>query len=482
MAFVRRRPLLSALIVVLLTASLLAIGDGLNPVWPLMWVAVIPVLLFAAEVDSWYRAAAAAALAMLLGSLPMFYYLHVALHAPFVAWFIPFSIASLLFAAGVLLFRALLRRGAAFSAVIALPAFWTVAEYLGSFVPADGTAGSLAYTQLRFLPLLQIASLTGLLGISFLLLLFSSVVAAAIYLRATPRRAIRVVALAVVVVGASLIFGAVRMATPSAGGTIKVGLLDTDKVQIAEPGVATDELIRGYAEQAAKLAGQGAQLVLMPEKTVVLLDRQVKAVDSELQGAADRSGATLDIGVLHLVGDQKFNEARIYSPGHPVEVYHKEHMLPPFESDETPGISLTTLSGFGPPVGVEICKDMDFIRPALDYGRAGVALMLDSAWDFNIDRAWHGHIAIMRGVENGYAVAHAAKDGYLTVTDSRGRILGEVRTDSAPFASLIVDVPLRHEQTLFDRFGAWFAWTAGALLLATVVRLAMVWSQRPEVL
>jgi apolipoprotein N-acyltransferase len=68
---------------------------------------------------------------------------------------------------------------------------------------------------------------------------------------------------------------------------------------------------------------------------------------------------------------------------------------------------------------------MDFIHPALDYGRGGVDLLLDPAWDFNVDRTWHGHIAIMRGVEGGYAIAHAAKDGFLTVTDDRGRILGE---------------------------------------------------------
>ena len=150
-------------------------------------------------------------------------------------------------------------------------------------------------------------------------------------------------------------------------------------------------------------------------------------------------------------------------------------MLPPFESDETPGNSLTLLSGAPAPVGVAICKDMDFIRPALDYGRAGAALVLDPAWDFSVDRAWHGHIAIMRGVENGYAVAHTAKNGFLTVTDSRGRVLGEVRSDRAEFASLLVDVPVQHQDTIFDRYGAWFPGLAGLLLLVAVVQLAMVW-------
>ncbi|MGA7315004.1 MAG: hypothetical protein WBX22_13620, partial [Silvibacterium sp.] len=174
MAFIRKRPILAAILTVFTTAALLLAGDGMNPVWPLMWIAFIPVLLLAAETTSWGVAAATAALSVLLGNLTLLYYLHVVLHAPVIAWLIPFSIASLLFAVGVLLFRALLHRGAAFSAVIALPAFWTVCEYLASFAPANGTAGSLAYTQERFLPIMQVASLTGPWGITFLLLLFPS--------------------------------------------------------------------------------------------------------------------------------------------------------------------------------------------------------------------------------------------------------------------------------------------------------------------
>ena len=235
-----------------------------------------------------------------------------------------------------------------------------------------------------------------------------------------------------------------------------------------------DQLVRDYAEQAERLAERGARIVVMPEKTGVLLERDAKAEDSLLQSVADQTGATLVLGVVHVVSPREFNEARIYQPRLAIATYNKQHLLPPFESDETPGRSLTWLAETAGPVGVEICKDMDFIRPALDYGRAGAALMLDPAWDFNIDRAWHGHIAIMRGVENGYAIAHTAKNGLLTVTDNRGRILGEVRSGGASFATLLVDVPIRHEDTIFGRFGAWFPWVAGMLLLIAVVRLAMV--------
>jgi apolipoprotein N-acyltransferase len=409
---------------------------------------------------------------MLLGSLTFLYYLHYVLRAPITAWFIPFSIASLLFATGVLLFRVLLHKGAGFSATIALPAFWTVCEYLASFVPANGTAGSLAYTQERCLPILQVASLTGPWGITFLLLLFPSALVSVVYLRRRRLpQTVPIIFSASAVLAGAVLFGVIRLAAPDSQQKIKVGLLDTDTVVFANQASEMQQLIETYADRGGKLALQGAKIVVMPEKTGLLLDRNAKMVDTVLQSVADRTGAILVIGVVHVVAEDSFNEARIYTPDQRIATYDKQHMLPPFESNLKPGTSLTLLSEAAVPIGVAICKDMDFIHPALDYGRAGVGLLLDPGWDFNVDRTWHGHIAIMRGVEGGYAIAHAAKDGFLTVTDNLGRILGEVRTDKSKFTSLMVDVPLHHDQTVFDRYGTWFPWMALLLLLAAAARL-----------
>jgi apolipoprotein N-acyltransferase len=472
MAFVEKHPILAATIASFTTAALLLAGNGMNPIWPLMWLAFIPVLVFAAETTSWLLAAAAAALSIFLGSLTMLYYLHIILRIPITAWLIPFSIASLLFAAGVLLFRALLHRGAAFSALIALPAFWSVVEYLASFAPANGTAGSLAYTQQRFLPILQVASLTGPSGITFLLLLFPTAIATALYLRRRSRpHATLVLVSTFTILVTAILFGAIRLAAPTSTQTIKVGLLDTDTVVFAKQPSDMQNLTQTYADQAESLAQQGATVIVMPEKTGLLLSSNTKTIDPILQSVANRTGATLVIGMLHVVPPDAFNEARIYTPHQPITTYDKQHMLPPFESDLKPGTSLALLSKPAAPIGVAICKDMDFIHPALDYGRAGIDLLLDPAWDFNIDRTWHGHIAIMRGVEGGYAIAHAAKYGFLTVTDDRGRILGETTTNTAPFASLLVNVPLRHDRTVFDRFGTWFPKLAALLLLAALIRL-----------
>ena len=100
--------------------------------------------------------------------------------------------------------------------------------------------------------------------------------------------------------------------------------------------------------------------------------------------------------------------------------------------------------------------------------------MLVPAWDFNVDRWAHGHLSIMRGVESGFSIARAAKQGYLTVTDNRGRVLAEARSDSSAFATLVAEVPVAHDTTIYLRLGDWFGWLAILIFVFSLVQLYRV--------
>jgi apolipoprotein N-acyltransferase len=313
---------------------------------------------------------------------------------------------------------------------------------------------------------------------SFLLLLFSSSIAIALYLRRTaPGHASRIAVAGLGLIALVLLFGTVRLAQPSPQPQEKVGLIASDlsaNVDVASPGADTERLFRAYAAAAQSLAAHGAHIIVLPEKLGVAVtpaDAPTSATDSIFQSVADKTGSTLVVGLVHAAPPLKYNEARVYTPGAPPLSYDKHHMLPPFESNLTPGTSLTILHKPSATWGVAICKDMDFTGLSRKYGHAGAGLMLVPAWDFNLDRAWHGHIAIMRGVEDGFSIVRAAKDGYLTVSDDRGRILAETRSDSAAFATLMAEAPAVHDKTLYLLLGDWFAWLALAILCFTIIRL-----------
>jgi apolipoprotein N-acyltransferase len=470
-----------AIVVAAVTAVLLWFGNGLDPWWPLMWFAPLPVLWFALR-RSWWVAAWTTAAAWLAGSFNLWGYFHH-LGLSFIAWLSIFGVVALAAAAAVLLFRALVLRGAVWSGLIAFPAAWVALEFVRNLLSVHATAGSIAYTQLKFLPFLQLASITGPWGISFLLLCFPAALSIGLHLRRTaPKQALRLVATTLGVLAAVLVFGAIRLVMMPRGPQVKVGLIASDapgNVRIADDGADTDRLFESYAVEAERLAANGAQAIVLPEKVGVVLDAQNGNADPIFQRLADRSGATIVVGEVHVSGAAKYNQARIYQPQEGVLSYDKEHMLPPFESNLTTGTALVTLPRHPrassematEPWGVAICKDMDFTPLSRKYGAAGVGLMLVPGWDFNMDRNWHGHMAVMRAVEDGFSLVRTAKDGYLTVSDDRGRVVAERRSDAAPFATLLATVPAVHSATIYLLLGDWFGWLACVLLIFAVLQL-----------
>ncbi len=456
----------------LLSAALFWFATGLFPRWPLAWLAPAPVLLFACTAPAW-AAALAAFVASIIGGLNHWHYFTRVLTMPAGVAAAIIGGAAGLFVLETLFFRALMRRGAYPWATVAFPSAWVVLEYLVTRGSVHGTIGSLAYTQLDFLPLLQLAALTGPWGISFVVTLFTATVAVIILLwPGSPARALGVGGTSFAFIAAILLCGVVRLAAPQAGPTVKVGLVASDapgRVDVVK-GDAVAHLFSDYAAPIEALAARGAQFVVLPEELGVLVDPPA-AFDTKLQMLSNRLRVTIVAGLVHVAPPSRYNEARIYTPGAPVLAYHKQHLLPPFETKLTPGNQLTPLSNAAGPIGVAICKDMDFPRPAAAYGDLGIGLLLVPAWDFVTDRWSHGHIAIMRGVESGFAIARSAKQGFLTVSDNRGRVLAETTSYAASFATLLVDVPTTHADTLFLKFGDWFVALAATLVALCTVRL-----------
>ncbi len=451
------------------TAVLVWFGNGLMPWWPLIWFAPFPALWYSLQ-TSWRRAGCAAFFGWLLGSTNMLGYLH-AQGTPFLGWLADFGGLSLLFTLGVLLFRRLVRSGAIWSGVAALPAVWVSVDWLRYWATPHGTSADLAYTQLPNVPFLQTASLTGPWGMTFVLLWVPAAVAAFLFLRQKrPQEAWGLLTVTCVTIAFLFGFGAVRLMRANDKPTLKVGLVasDTpDNENVADPGQNARRLLYEYAERARTLITRGVKIVVLPEKIAVVRDQDLGSADASLQTLADATQAIIVAGELLVssIGNrlQRYNRAQVYQPHSARISYDKEHMLPPFESNLVRGNQLLTLQQANNREGVAICKDMDFTSIGRQYGQLGTGMMLVPAWDFKLDRVWHGHMAIMRGVESGFSIVRAAKDGSLLVSDAYGRVIAERLSGSAPFATLVAEVPVNHHKTLFQAWGNWFAWVAVAL-------------------
>lgn len=458
---------------IVISSVLFWFGNGLNPWWPLLWFAPLPILVVSLR-SQWWAASLAAILTLLLGGLNLWHYFRL-LGAPPAVWVAAFGTAALAFAASVLIFRRLVLSGSIWTALVGFPAVWVAFEFIRNLSSVHGTGGSLAYSQLRFLPFLQLASITGPWGMSFFLMLFPAALAIGFHLRSSaPKQARCIMITSLSVIALILILGGIRLAIAPTQPQIRIGLVTSDAPEnagIVAEGAATERLFHDYAKKAEELANSGAQVIVLPEKLGVVVDPDSSTTDALFQSVANKTKATIVVGLLHVSPPEKYNQARVYAPEAAVLSYDKHHMLPPFESSLKPGTSLTTMSRPSGVWGVAICKDMDFTPLLREYGNQGVALMLVPGWDFNIDRAWHGHIAVMRAVEDGFTLVRAAKNGYLTVSDNRGRIISEARSDSAPYTTLLANVPVVHSRTIYLMLGDWFGWLAIAICLMSITRL-----------
>src|SRR5258708_3687496 len=191
-------------------------------VWWALWLAPVPVLYLMMRVKG-FTAFGIAFVAFLIGRLSWWSYLHEVL--PLLPALLFTIVFPLVFGLVILVVRKINLRVPPAVAVFAYPVLWTAFEFLQFLFSRDGTIASVAYTQCNFLPLVQIASITGVLGMTFLVSWVSSVMALTIHYH---RRGVRVRGLvlpAVLVVVAVMADWLVRLfwQPPPQGGKRGVG-------------------------------------------------------------------------------------------------------------------------------------------------------------------------------------------------------------------------------------------------------------------
>ena len=235
-------------------------------------------------------------------------------------------------------------------------------------------------------------------------------------------------------------------------------------MQAVEGEAQAARVAEAYADLVRGLAAERPEIIVLPEKAFAL--RRDSAAAAPLIRAAEQVDAVIVAGFDETLPDgRRVNTARIFMPRGPSLVYFKRKLVP--------GIRQAFAAGAVPLAfgdrGVAICKDMDFA--AMIRSNGSVRLMLAPAWDFGADGRLHARMAVVRGVENGFALARAAAQGRLTVSDAYGRIIAERATSAERPVTLAADVGLGSGETLYRRAGDAFGWIivvgAAGLLIAS---------------
>lgn len=447
----------------LASGALLASAYGLHPWWPAAWLAPIPLLLVAFAVSAraaWWLACGAG----LLGGLGIArFYLDVMPPALVVAATLT---RALVWGLVVVLTRRIVLGSAHWTRVFVFPVLLAAVETLVAAVSPHGSAGSLAYSQMDALPVIQIASLAGAPGIVFVVSLAAALVAVEIdrWRRGGPAGLLAPLLVLAVALG----YGAVQLATAGMPTTVRVGLAALD----VRPGAVTGDKPWGAYERAIDtLAERGARIIVLPEKIDTVEEAAVTALQRRLGGLAEYYGVHLVAGVTVVTGSRRDNRAWLFTPAGTVAAdYAKQHLIPGIEAAFTPG-RMDAIQVSGAEVsGVAICKDLDFSHLGRRYGAKGTQLMLVPAWDFRRDDWQHARMAMLRGVESGFTVVRAAKDGLLTVSDRYGRVHAQVPSVERRMTLLVADAPRDGAPTPYAYRGDVIGWLCVVLALVAWAR------------
>jgi apolipoprotein N-acyltransferase len=346
--------------------------------------------------------------------------------------------------------------------VLAFPTLFAAYEYLLFTFSPDGTASSIAYTQSNYLVIIQITSLTGILGISFLLCFVPSVIARLWYDLKLKKNNSALLSLLSIVLASVFVYGLMRLREPQKGKDLDLGLAVID--ESAYRGVYQHNrekellLTTLYLQSVRHLADQGAKIILLPEKAIVVNDSNCDFILQQFaQLAADRRIQIILGGTKQKTGFYLNNAWVISNHGSFLADYQKVNL---FEGEVLdgckPGNKISTFRLDTLTEGVAICKDMDFQQYILGYSKKGPAVLYVPAWDFVQDGWLHSRMAILRSVEGGFSLVRNARQGRLTCSDWRGMVVAETISEPGIQTELLGTLTVDAHPTIYARAGDWF--------------------------
>jgi apolipoprotein N-acyltransferase len=376
------------------------------------------------------------------------------------------------------------------------PSAFVAVEFLKSRITPAATWGSIAYTQYGYLPVMQIAALAGIWGITFAIAWFAST-AEWTWSRRFDWSSVHTPLLVCGgVLGAMVLGGAMRVALAGTGtSALRVATLNRpvdlfvpgEMTRITEGRVRPGEMVP-VREKLARLhdwfldgsrreARAGARLIAWPEANLLVFRDDETAFLERAKRVAAEENVYLAMGIASIQPGAPLpleNKLVLVDPSGTIVVnYLKSHPVAGWEE------SIMT-RGDGQVAVVDtrvgrlasaICFEADFPDFMRQAGQRGADLLIVPANEWQAIKTVHAQMAAFRAVENGAAVVRPAASGISSAVDPWGRVLAVADYFAAGDRTMTAQVPIGRVWTLYPRIGDLFAWSC---LVAAVLAVGVV--------
>ena len=357
---------------------------------------------------------------------------------------------------------------------LVFPFTWVAVEYLIGLV--NGTWFSLAYTQYGNLPLMQVASVSGIWGISFLVTWFASM-ANDLYENEFCWSRIRtLLCVYTAILVAALIYGGARLSLfqPDSATTKVASILSVHKSFtdiLFNPGMKGKEAIGNQMQKeqtdllkrSKEAARQGAKIIVWQEYAISVLKKDEASFVNRAGDIARREGVYLIMALAirppELPNQPWENKLIWLDPeGNTIREYKKSKPAPPLEPIPAgDGIVPVVTTPFGK-IAAVICADQNYPGLVRQAGRAGAGLLLVPSLDWKAVSPLHTQMGVFRAIENGCAMVKATGAGLSIAVDCQGRVLSALDYWNTNDRVMYSHVPTEHCTTIYQLIGDCFAW------------------------
>jgi apolipoprotein N-acyltransferase len=389
------------------------------------------------------------------------------------------------------------------SGVLAASPVWIATE-LGRQYVWDGFPWALlGYSQVTWLPIAQLASVTGVYGLSALLALAAASAAHAVV--ATGRRCWYPVGATLALVAVCGSWGQWRLSRSdllASGEPVRTAVLQANIAQEDKWNPAfADAITDRYLTMTRQALAQGATFVMWPESSTPFFFEHDLVRGAAIRRLAAEGKATLLIGSDQIEpvraepgrtkpGRLLYNAAFLVQPdGRVGAVYRKMHLVPFGEyvpaqrllffakpiveavSDFAPGTEAVMLPVGAHRASTAICYEVIYaslMRQFVVQGSELLTTITNDAWYGRSSAAFqHWEQASLRAIENGRYLARAANTGISGFVDPYGRVLQ--KSDLFEQVLLVDDLRFISERTIYSRTGDLVAWLSLAGTLAALM-------------
>ncbi len=495
---------------------LLVLGFPRFDFYPLAWIALVPLLIAVRDKNS--------RTAFYLGLLTGFIYfagtIYWMYHSMYFYGGVPL-IVSVIILVCLSLYLALypgiflvlfnyLSRQTAVPALLTVPVLWVSHEYLRTYALTGFPWSLLGYSQYKFLPFIQIADITGVYGVSFLVAAINGAVYDISILRPrssdagtlSSRRPITLGLIMIVfIVTGSLLYGIGKLNAPVKQANIKVSVIQGNiRQDVKWDSRFQREVIDTYKKLSIKTLSAKPDIIIWPESAIPFVFGYDKPLTDEISSFSKELGTHLLFGgvIAKQNGPDKSslsNSAILLSPeGKVMSVYDKIHLVPygeyvplralfpfidkmvtaigDFAHGEDPTVMLTPFAK----IGNLICYEIIFpnlVRKFVDEGADLLVTITNDAW-FGRTAAPYQHfsMAVFRAVENRVPVARAANTGISGFIDTKGRIIN--KSDIFVESALTEEIATGDNKSFYTKYGDVFAWLCIAVSVLLIINKIII--------